>query len=132
MSRPTCLHDDAYLSAYTKRDLAKFVLDRIDADIDYIVVAGDFNTFTRLAQKTVEREFQEANFVVSTPNVSWTSKHWYLLHKKTKIDHIFSQNMHVIDSGVILNRSVSDHMPIWAELKLDSPQIVSQNEGYSN
>ncbi len=121
-----CLHDDVYLSAYTKRDMAKFVLNIIPDDVDYAIVAGDFNTFSRRAEKTVEKEFQNAGFTAATPNVKWTSKHWYLFNKKAKIDHIYSYNMEVVDSGVVLNRSASDHMPIWTKLTIETPQMVSK------
>lgn len=122
-----CLHDDIYLSAYTKRDMARFVLKTIPDDADYVIVAGDFNTYSQRAQKSVEKEFEEERFIVSTPDVRWTYKHWYFLNKKSKLDHIFSHNMQVVDSGIIFDRTASDHMPIWTKLKLEAPQITYQD-----
>ncbi|MCA9398994.1 MAG: endonuclease/exonuclease/phosphatase family protein, partial [Candidatus Omnitrophica bacterium] len=93
----------------------KQIIDSIPTDIRYCVIAGDFNTFRDKTLKAILQAFEEDGFTTATGNVKWSYQHWYFLNKKSRLDHIFSRGMNVVNSGHVVDRSPSDHLPIWAE-----------------
>ncbi len=112
------LHMGVFMKPYQRSERIQGILDKIPKDINYAIVAGDFNTITQKNQDEVIETFLEADFQHATNNVDWTYKHWYLFNRKATFDHIFSKGMTKIRSGKIDDRGPSDHLPVWAEFSL--------------
>ncbi|MGE0269333.1 MAG: endonuclease/exonuclease/phosphatase family protein [Candidatus Omnitrophota bacterium] len=94
------------------------IIRSIPDDIDYCIVAGDFNTFTQMGYFAVLNPFEKNGFTLATKEIGWTYKHWYTVNKKFSLDHIFSKGMKTINYGKVNNHSASDHIPIWADFSL--------------
>jgi endonuclease/exonuclease/phosphatase family metal-dependent hydrolase len=94
------------------------IVQELNPNIDYFIVAGDFNTLTQVNLRTVVEPLIEQYFTFVTRDIEWTYKHWYFFNKKASLDHILTQGMKVVDVGIVPDRSASDHIPVWAELKL--------------
>lgn len=96
------------------------IIRSIPDDIEYCIVAGDFNTITQMGYSAVLNPFEKAGFTLATKEIGWTFKHWYTVNKKFSLDHIFSKGMKTIDYGKVKNHSASDHIPIWADFYLEN------------
>ncbi|MBP9855078.1 MAG: endonuclease/exonuclease/phosphatase family protein [Candidatus Omnitrophica bacterium] len=94
------------------------IVQSIPNDVDYVIVAGDFNTFTQMGYFAVVNQFEKNGFTLATKKIGWTFKYWYTANKKFTLDHIFTKGMKTIDYGKVNNHSASDHIPIWADFSL--------------
>jgi len=111
------LHMRIWLHPFQRKNQMERLLHSIPP-IDYCIIAGDFNTYTTFNRQVIEEAFQEHRFTLATEGVDWTYKHWYLFNKKSLMDYIFVKNMVVLGSGSVKNREASDHLPVWAQVKL--------------
>lgn len=111
------LHMRIWLHPFQRRNQMERLLHSVPP-IDYCIIAGDFNTFTKFNRQIIEEAFQEHRFTLATKEVDWSYKHWYLFNKKSLMDYIFVKNMDVLGSGSIKNQKASDHLPVWAQVKL--------------
>jgi endonuclease/exonuclease/phosphatase family metal-dependent hydrolase len=111
------IHMAVILKAVLRSHQIQTLIEQIPTDVNGCVVAGDFNTFSKPYHKAVIAPFHNAGFKNATAHVGWTYKHWYLLNKKTTLDHIFIRDIQLIKAGKILDWEPSDHLPIWAEVK---------------
>ncbi|MFT5169920.1 MAG: endonuclease/exonuclease/phosphatase family metal-dependent hydrolase [Lysobacterales bacterium] len=94
------------------------ILSTIPEEVTHAIVGGDFNTFTKKDNAEILASFTRNNYILATRDIGWTNHAWYLLRKKPTLDHIYTSNMEVINKGKVKDKSASDHIPIWAELKL--------------
>jgi len=94
------------------------IAQSFNPNIDYYIIAGDFNTITKINLKTMLEPLLENYFNFVTKDIKWTYKHWYFFNKKAALDHILSLGMKSIDVGVIEDRTASDHIPVWAKFKM--------------
>lgn len=113
-----CVHMSLWLKAEERRAQMKSLVDEINSDNKYYVIAGDFNTFTKKSYEAIIDPFMEKDFTLVTQNIAWSYKHWYILNKKTRLDHIFARGMRLIDTDKVMSKKPSDHYPVWAELEL--------------
>lgn len=112
------VHLGVILHPNQRGDQVDKIVQALNPNIDYFIVAGDFNTLTKVNLRTVLEPLTENYFTFITKDIEWTYKHWYLFNKKASLDHILTQGMKVMDVGIVPDRSASDHIPVWAELKL--------------
>jgi endonuclease/exonuclease/phosphatase family metal-dependent hydrolase len=112
------IHMKVYTRCCQRRILINHILRAIEPSVKNCIVAGDFNTFSKSSRRTFVEPFKEAYFKSATESIGWTYKYWYLLNKRAVLDHIFIKGMDVINSGKVVNRKPSDHIPIWGEMKL--------------
>ncbi|HQP10209.1 MAG TPA: endonuclease/exonuclease/phosphatase family protein [Candidatus Omnitrophota bacterium] len=113
------LHMGIFMKPRQRGAQIQTVLDAINKDIKYCIVAGDFNTIKEKDEEEIIRVFSESHFTHATSNVDWTYKHWYFLNYKSTFDHIFVRGPKVLNAGKIDNLSPSDHLPVWAEFSLE-------------
>jgi len=113
-----CVHMKVFANRLARRIPIDRILASIDPSVTHCIVAGDFNTFTKLNCKAIFEPFRETNFQLVTNAVGSTYKYWYLLNKKASLDHIFIKGMNVLNAGKVTDRKPSDHIPIWGTLKL--------------
>jgi endonuclease/exonuclease/phosphatase family metal-dependent hydrolase len=114
-----CVHMEMFTPGYRRRIPIDRMIGSIDPSVKHAIIAGDFNTFSRSNCRTILKPFKEADFQLATGRIGWTYKYWYLLNKRSTLDHIFTRGMTVVNTGKVINRIPSDHLPIWGELKIN-------------
>jgi endonuclease/exonuclease/phosphatase family metal-dependent hydrolase len=112
------LHMGVFMKPQQRSEQIRGILDAIDKDIPYCIVAGDFNTVKENDRDGIIKTFSEADFDHATATVDWTYNHWYFLNYKSVFDHIFSRGPKVLRSGKVDDRTPSDHLPVWMEFAL--------------
>lgn len=113
------VHMGIFVKPDQRKQIVNLIVDSVEKDIEYCIAGGDFNTFTKADKKNINSTFLNAEYQLATRGIGWTNKHWYLLNKKTELDHIYVKGMRVRETGKIIDRSASDHLPIWSELALE-------------
>jgi len=112
-----------HLGIFVKPDQRKIIMDgiisAIPADIEHCVIGGDFNTFTKKDRKNIQDAFMAADFKSATTDLGWTNKNWALLNRKNTLDHIYIRGMKTVAKGKVIDRSASDHIPIWTDLNFE-------------
>ena len=113
-----CLHMKVFLKySYRSMQIRK-ILENILPKQKHCIIAGDFNTFTKKGYQASIDPVVEDGYTLATHNLGWNYKHWYLLNKKSTLDHIFTKGFEVKSTGKVLGRKASDHIPLWVELKI--------------
>jgi len=113
------LHMGVFMKPYQRSEQIQGILEAIPTDIDYCILAGDFNTIKKKDKVELVNTFTNAGFDHATANVEWTYNHWYLMNYKSAFDHIFSRGVNIIRAGKIEdNNKSSDHLPVWMEFSL--------------
>jgi len=112
------VHKEVFIRPVIRRQQAKTIIRAIPDDHRLCVIAGDFNTFRKNVLQSIVESFVDHDFELATGDVGWTYRHWYLLNRKSLLDHIFVRGFSVVSSGKVNDRTASDHLPVWTELKL--------------
>lgn len=110
------LHMGIFMKPFQRAERVQGILDKLPDDIDYGIVAGDFNTFTKKNQDEIIHTFTQAGFTYATESVDWTFRHWYILYQKARLDHIFVKGFQTLNAGSVHASTPSDHLPVWANL----------------
>jgi len=118
------VHMRVFLHPFQRKNQMARLINSIPPHTDYVIVGGDFNTFTKFNRTVIFNSFEKAQFKHATTDIDWTYKHWYLFNRKSLLDYIFVRGLDVIDAGKIKKRRASDHIPIWAKLKFSGTKIV--------
>ena len=86
---------------------------------EHVVIGGDFNTESGQYVNVVDDLFEGAGFVRASKDVGPTAKADPLGLVSLRFDHIYTKGMTVVDKGKVDDAEASDHLPIWAELKME-------------
>ena len=114
-----CVHTEIYIIGYEKKmEQVKAVVEHIKDDYPYVIVGGDFNTVTEDQVTEMERIFRDAGFLRATKYVGSTQQLDPLGLFKFEFDHIFSRGFEVMGAGKVKEAKASDHVPVWAVLKI--------------
>lgn len=116
--RVFCLHMKVFLKTQYRTMQVRKLLSLIKPQQHHVIVAGDFNTFTKKGYEAVVLPLEESHFELATHNVGWNYKHWYLLNKKSALDHIFTRGFKVNHTGKVTSRKASDHVPVWVSVSI--------------
>ncbi len=116
------LHMGIFVKPSERKQRVSIILKHIPDSIKYSIIGGDFNTFTKKDNKEIFDAFTKFNFQYATKNIGWTNKHWFLFFKKPTLDHIYTKGLISTQSGKIIDRTASDHLPIWTELTFQKNQ----------
>jgi endonuclease/exonuclease/phosphatase family metal-dependent hydrolase len=95
------------------------VISSVPADIEHIVIGGDFNTVSSSTIKKVRERFEAAGFAHATMEVGYTAEEGPFGLLEFELDHIFVRGFDVVSAGTGDKTDVSDHLPIWLLLSLD-------------
>ena len=95
------------------------IIQSIPDSIDYVIVGGDFNTVLSTTTKKIDRLFRKRNLYQATKDVDYTTQMGPngIIH--LKMDHIYVRGMVLKNSGAYKESEASDHLPIWANFKLN-------------
>ena len=97
-----------------RQDQFETILDDVEADANYVIVGGDFNTVTQADADDLTQIFYDNGYVRATVGLGNT----YAKQRVEAVaDHIFSKGFEVIESGKVAEATASDHLPIWAQLE---------------
>jgi len=112
------VHIHVFAKRLRRRIPIECMVESLDPSVKRYIIAGDFNTFSRHGCRVVFEAFKELGFRHVTESVGSTYSYWYFLNKKAALDHIFIKGMTIVNAGKVIDRTASDHMPVWGELKI--------------
>jgi len=95
-------------------DQVRALLADVDADASPVIIGGDFNTITPWEQRVLVENMGEAGFAWVTVEAGPTVTE---MGAGVTMDYIFARGMDLAAAGVIPDAEVSDHLPLWVELR---------------
>lgn len=96
-----------------KEDQCFAVLDDTGAQNRFVIVGGDFNSFTDSYVEKLEKRYRQAGFI----RASRESRHtFFRFGLKLSTDQIFAKGFAVKACGKLADAKASDHLPIWVIL----------------
>jgi endonuclease/exonuclease/phosphatase family metal-dependent hydrolase len=96
-----------------KREQYTAILQDINPEAEFVIVGGDFNSFTQTSVEELEKSYQDAGLSrVSRDGGSSVVKFGIGL----STDHIFAKGFMVQDAGTLAGATASDHLPIWVTI----------------
>ena len=104
-----------------KDDQCFAILDDAGAQQEFVIVGGDFNSFTEAYARKLEKRFGQAGFARASKGSGFT---FFRFGLKMLPDQIFTKGFVVEAAGAIPDTTASDHLPVWATL---SPGKANQN-----
>jgi endonuclease/exonuclease/phosphatase family metal-dependent hydrolase len=107
------------LGSEHQMDQVGAVVDHIGRTIDHVVVGGDFNTESQYMVRETERRFRQAGFELATKDIGPTAKGDPLGIFDFGMDYIFVKGCTVEACGKVEEARASDHLPVWATLRLE-------------
>lgn len=91
------------------------ILQDIDPEAQFVIVGGDFNTFTQTAVDKIENTYQEAGLSRVSSDIGNTVIKY---GNGLTPDHIFAKGFVVDESGKLTAVTASDHLPIWVTMTI--------------
>ncbi len=99
-----------------RKDQYMAILDDVDPEAKFVIIGGDFNSFTDKSVGKIEDAYQQAGFTrVSDGSGGTVIKYGIELTS----DHIFAKGFVVEEVGKLTEATASDHLPIWVKLMLN-------------
>jgi endonuclease/exonuclease/phosphatase family metal-dependent hydrolase len=80
----------------------------------YVVVGGDFNTYSWEALEELDAIFLRAGFIRATEGIGATAGWGPLNIFELELDHIYVRGFDVVEAGKAWEAQASDHKPVWA------------------
>jgi endonuclease/exonuclease/phosphatase family metal-dependent hydrolase len=106
-----CVHTETNLLGKMKRLLQyDELINSFEDKSGMIVIGGDFNTLTNSSITKLNKRFAKNGFSFDNEEFLPTVE---FMGYGFKMDHIFSQKIQVIDTGVWKETQASDHYPLW-------------------
>ena len=117
-----------HIGRIARNNSSKLIIEKISEltdDNDFVILTGDFNDLPDSKPiKTITDQLDDTNSSLSPNEVSYKTFNGFKLNPESnnRIDYIFQNNFKLISSGHHLlktaeNRWVSDHNPVYANLK---------------
>lgn len=91
------------------------ILNDIDANAEFVIVGGDFNTFTQAAVNEIENSYQQAGLSRVSAEVGYTVDKYGI---QLTPDHIFAKDFVIKETGKLTGATASDHLPIWVTITI--------------
>jgi endonuclease/exonuclease/phosphatase family metal-dependent hydrolase len=108
--------ETVWLGPQKRQEQIETLLYDINANYDYVIVGGDFNTFTGASIVELENKFE----LVGLERVSvGASPTFERSNFSFTLDHIFAKVFSVTDNGVWPATEASDHYPVWVNLSFN-------------
>jgi endonuclease/exonuclease/phosphatase family metal-dependent hydrolase len=98
-----------------KEDQCTYVLKDLDPTARWVIVGGDFNSFTQTGIDKIDMHYRHAGFERASRGSGYTFSRWGL---KMSPDHIFAKGFVVKEKDQLAEATASDHLPIWVTLML--------------
>jgi len=117
-------HGAAFNPTAKRRDFAEAIAADVDIrEASHAVVGGDFNSFGAADIQATIHAFTSSGFYRATKQVGITVAEKKSILKLVpdpafQLDHLFTKGFEVLSAGKVNQKEVSDHLPIWTELKI--------------
>ena len=98
-----------------KKDQYMAVLNDVDTEARYVIVGGDFNSFTQTGIEELEKQYGEAGFERVSRGSGYTFVRWGI---RFSPDHIIAKGFIPKERGKLDEAKASDHLPIWVRLMI--------------
>ncbi len=98
-----------------RKDQYTTVLNDIGPEARFVIIGGDFNSFTEADVKAVEDDFRQAGFTRVSEGSGYTVIKFGV---EMTTDHVFAKGFVVEEAGKLTGATASDHLPIWVTLRL--------------
>jgi len=105
--------ETVWLGPEQRKNQLDTLLRDIDGDSQYVIVGGDFNTFTAQSIIDLENEFEQVGLERVSRGAGYTFEH---SNFGFSLDHIFAKGFTLIDNGAWSDTNASDHYPLWTTL----------------
>lgn len=89
------------------------ILQDIDPEAEFVIVGGDFNSFTRTSVGEIEILYQDAGLFRASKDSGHSVVKFGI---GLSTDHIFAKGFTVEQAGHLDEAAASDHLPIWVTL----------------
>ncbi|HMB23940.1 MAG TPA: endonuclease/exonuclease/phosphatase family protein [Anaerolineales bacterium] len=96
-----------------REDQYTTVLNDIDPEAKFVIVGGDFNSFTETDVENVEKVYRQAGFIRASEASGYTIIKYGM---KVASDHIFTKGFTVEETDTMTEATASDHLPVWVTL----------------
>lgn len=126
-TRATIALEDIEILVYSVHAETKFTLPRyrmdqfraivadIDADADFVIIGGDFNSVTQADVQEIDALYRQEGFAWATRSSGHTVAKYRV---QAVADLIFSKGFKILEDGKIEQALASDHLPIWTRLAI--------------
>ena len=91
------------------------ILQDIDPEAEFVIVGGDFNTFTQTSIDEIEKSYEEAGLSRVSRDSGYTVVKYGI---ELAPDHIFAKGFEVEETGTWTKATASDHLPIWVTVRM--------------
>ena len=108
--------ETTWLSSDKRKEQIETLLRDMGENQPYVVVGGDFNTFTAGSIIELEQHFAEYGLEWVSQGAGYTFE-W--ADFGFSLDHIFARGASASTTGVWRDTSASDHYPLWVNLSLN-------------
>jgi endonuclease/exonuclease/phosphatase family metal-dependent hydrolase len=112
------LHTEpVFILSKFKEDQCFAVLNDRGSQARFVMVGGDFNSFTERYGEKLEKRYRQAGFIRASKGSGHTFTRFGM---KMSTDQIFAKGFVVKAAGRLSGARASDHLPIWATLGMDT------------
>jgi endonuclease/exonuclease/phosphatase family metal-dependent hydrolase len=97
-----------------RRDQYTAVLDDVGPAARFVIIGGDFNSFTESDVNEIEQIYRQAGLTRLSEGSGPT-----LIQYGVELtpDHIFAKGFEVEEAGILAGATASDHLPVWVILR---------------
>jgi len=106
-----------WLSSRQREVQLDYLINNIGLESKYVIIGGDFNTIIPKSVVNLEKRFGRFGFERASKSAGPTVEVGVF---RFTMDHIFTRNMIVLETGVRSETKASDHSPLWAMLRFES------------
>lgn len=108
-------HTETSLMTPAQRlDQVQAILADVEDVASPALLGGDFNTLSPWEQRALLKAMEDAGFAWATADAGSTVREGGV---GVTMDYLFVRGLEPVRSGVVSHGDVSDHLPLWAELR---------------
>lgn len=89
------------------------ILQDMDPEAKFVIVGGDFNSFTQTAVDEIEQRYQDAGLSRVSRDSGYSVVKFGI---GLATDHIFARGFTAEETGNLAGAAASDHLPIWVTM----------------
>lgn len=108
-----------WLGPSQRADQVETTIAPIAAQVQHVIVGGDFNTLTEQGVEGITAIMAQAQL---NPASDATQATMRVAGVGITPDHIFARGFHLVDTGVAPASDASDHLPLWSNLRFDETE----------
>ncbi len=107
------------LSLEKRMEQIQYIASNIPDTISNVIIGGDFNSIFSSTVTKIEQIFKREKLNNLSKSLPPTFQPDPLGIINLNLDHLFTKGFTVLDIGVADSTTASDHLPVWAKIKLN-------------